>query len=396
MTQNVSRYVLNRLLIVTARACSFSIAAGIPTITSLWAERGMERGQFYLLEIFFAVALMSLEVITGRFADRFGKIRAMKLGFATQAAGSLVYAFAGSFHEFLIGEVLFALGLALVSGTDEALMFQSNKALGQQGRQQTWWNWAVGLGFVSMGMFSIIGAAVATIDLRLPFLLSAGVGFLSAVLCFFMQEPPNDDEGDDSPAGGSLKEAITSVLCSSAALRWMIVAPGLVVSINQPYLFIYAEYFKDCNITTAMSGYIFAVFNLVAGCSALGLRKIEDDKTGILMVFILLLAIASSTLGLLSVVGVLAWLVIIPQQMVRSVSGALFSQTINEAIPDHVRVTALSVRNAVRVIVYVAALTPWWLGIDSLGRNGMLQVSLMIVAVSATVLWITAPKSRGA
>jgi hypothetical protein len=112
------------------------------------------------------------------------------------------------------------------------------------------------------------------------------------------------------------------------------------------------------------------------------------------VIFLLLLAIAASTVGLLSIVGVLAWLVIIPQQMVRSVSGALFSQTINKAIPDEVRVTALSVRNALRVILYVAVLTPWWLGVDSLGRDGMFQVNLLILGLAGALLWISRPMEK--
>jgi hypothetical protein len=93
-------------------------------------------------------------------------------------------------------------------------------------------------------------------------------------------------------------------------------------------------------------------------------------------------------------VGVLAWLIILPQQMVRSVSGSLFSQTINKAIPDEVRVTALSVRNALRVILYVAVLTPWWLGIDSLGRDGMFRVNLLIMGFAGVVFWMCRPKER--
>jgi hypothetical protein len=77
--------------------------------------------------------------------------------------------------------------------------------------------------------------------------------------------------------------------------------------------------------------------------------------------------------------------------MVRSISGALFSSTINEAIPEAVRVTALSVRNALRVLLYVTAMVPWWLGIDHLGRTTMFSVNLVLLIVGATVLWVTTP-----
>lgn len=391
-TKNV-RLSLNRWLLVFARSIAFAVAAGAPTITELWQSRGMTKGQFYLLEIFFAIALMVLEIVTGRFADRYGKVPTLVMGFAAQAAGSLIYAAAGSFSDFIVGEAVFALGVALNSGTDEALLFQSNKALGlKKAERQRWWTVSIGLGFLMMCVCSIIGAWLATFNLALPFLFASGCGFVAMVTCFLMVEPPVENTGSGSPRGGTLKEAAASVLFSSGALRWMMIAPGFIVSLNQTYLWMYPEYLRDCDITVAERGYVFAIFNLVAGVSALSLRKVKDDRTGMRIVFALLLGLVASTCGLLSLVGTLAWLVILPQQVVRSVSGVLFSDTINDAIPDAVRVTALSIRNALRVTVYIAVLTPWWLGVDTLGRNGMFRVNLLMLAVAAVIFWVTCPR----
>lgn len=390
-TRNV-RVNLNPWLLVCARSSAFAVAAGAPTITELWQSRGMTKGEFYLLEIFFAIILMLLEVTIGRFADRHGKVLTLILGFGAQATGSLIYAFSNSFYDFLLGEAVFALGLALNSGTDEAFLFQSNRELGREADHQRWWTLSIGVGFLTMSACSVIGSWLATKSLTFPFMFASGFGFLAMFICFLMVEPPVDPPVGDSPQGGSLKEAVTSVLFSSSALRWMMIAPGFVVSINQTYLWMYPEYLKDCEITTSERGYIFAIFNLVAGASALLLRKIEDDRIGMRLVFAMLLGLAASTFGQLSIVGSLAWMVILPQQVVRSVSGVLFSQTINQALPDSVRVTALSIRNALRVIVYITVLTPWWLGVDTLGRNGMFQVNLLMLATAALIFWITYPR----
>jgi hypothetical protein len=172
----------------------------------------------------------------------------------------------------------------------------------------------------------------------------------------------------------------------------MILAPGFIVSLNQTYVWMYPEYLRDCDITTAERGYIFAVFNLVAGASALCLRTIENDTISMRLVFAMLLGLAASTCGLLTLVGSFAWVILLPQQVVRSVSGILFSQTINQALPDAVRVTALSIRNALRVTVYIAVLTPWWLGVDTVGRNGMFLVNLLMLAAAALIFWITYPR----
>jgi hypothetical protein len=124
----------------------------------------------------------------------------------------------------------------------------------------------------------------------------------------------------------------------------------------------------------------------------MSLREIKDAKRAVQILFVLIFALVGSTIGLASMVGGLAWLLILPQQMVRSISGVLFSHSINAVIPDAVRATALSVRNAVRVLLYVAVMVPWWLGVDYLGRNGMFSVNLLILVVGGVVLWVTTPR----
>jgi len=103
-----SRLSMNRGLLVAARCLGAGFAAGTPGLTALWHDRGLSTGDFYLLEILFAIALLVLEVVTGRFADRYGEVRTMKLGFMALALGAFIYAAASGFGGFLLGEVIVA------------------------------------------------------------------------------------------------------------------------------------------------------------------------------------------------------------------------------------------------------------------------------------------------
>jgi hypothetical protein len=383
---------MNRWLLIGARAFAAGFAAGTPGITALWAERGLQKGDFYLLEILFAAALLVLEVATGRFADRFGKVFTMKLGFVALIFSAAEYSVAEDFGGFLLGEVLAALGIALISGTDEALLYQSNKALGRADEHQRWWSWSLGGSFVAMAVFAVIGAHLSAIDLSGPFRFCLGCQVLGLLACFGMVEPPVSSDTGSAKPDGTLREAISAVLLSSSHIRWMAIAPGFVAGLNQTFLWMYPEYLAECNIDRAETGWVFALFNLVAGSTAMGLREIRSPKRAVQILFVLILALAGSTIGLASMVGGLAWLLILPQQMVRSISGALFSHSINAAIPDSVRATALSVRNAVRILLYVAVMVPWWLGIDSLGRTGMFNLNLLMLVIGGALTWLTSPR----
>ena len=387
MTTN-KRLSMNRGLIVAARCLGAGFAAGTPGITALWHDKGLSTGDFYLLEILFAIALVVLEVATGRFADRFGEVATMKLGFIALSLGALTYAEATGFGGFLVGEVLAALGLALISGTDESLMFRSNAALGfDKEVHQRWWTFGIGASFVAAALFAVVGAQLSEFDLGAPYLFCAGIQVFGLVLCFALVTPPKGPV----TTSGTLREAVSAIVLSSSHIRWMAIAPGFVAGLNQTFLWMYPEYLAECGIGRGESGYVFALFNLVAGATALTIRKVTDTRRSVRIFFILTCALAGSTVGLVTMVGGLAWLLILPQQMVRSISGALFSSTINEAIPEAVRVTALSVRNALRVSLYVAVMVPWWLGIDHLGRTTMFSVNLVLLIMGATVLWVTTP-----
>jgi fucose permease len=66
-------------------------------------------------------------------ADFFGRKWSMVLGEAVTASACVVYTIGPRWEVFLVGEVIFALGYALVSGADEALLYDSLVASGRGG-----------------------------------------------------------------------------------------------------------------------------------------------------------------------------------------------------------------------------------------------------------------------
>lgn len=385
-----SRFQLRRNLAIVfaARCCLCGISAGIPTITELWREKGMSQGDFYLLEAFFLAALALLEVITGNFADRCGKVRTLILGFVSLAIGASIYCIADRLSVFLVAEVFLAFGLALQSGTDESLFYQSCKALSEEDSFKSRWIWCNGVGFVSMAAFAIVGAQLSTFGYEVPFMLCAGMQILGLLFCLFLREPPIEG----GPPRGDLMSACKAILLSGNEVRWMAIAPGFIIGINQSFLWMYPTILKDCGISASGSGYVFAAFNLTAGVASLWLAKSSGFSNAVRIYFALVVMLLSSTLGLVVFVGGVVWLLILPQQIVRPISGTLFSETINRSLPDSVRTTALSIRNALRACVCAGAMIPWWLGIEPLGRGGMFSVSIVALISGATILWITCPR----
>lgn len=87
--------------------------------------RGMSEAQYGLLQGLYYVVVVAAEVPSGVIADRFGRKTALVLGAAFGAAGTVVFTQSFTFLSFAVGEVLFALATAIMSGADSALLYDS-------------------------------------------------------------------------------------------------------------------------------------------------------------------------------------------------------------------------------------------------------------------------------
>ncbi len=85
----------------------------------------MSTTEFGLLQLIYYWVVMATEVPSGVVADRIGRKWALFLGALVNGAGCYVFAVSHDFSTFAIGEVLFALGTALISGADSALLYDS-------------------------------------------------------------------------------------------------------------------------------------------------------------------------------------------------------------------------------------------------------------------------------
>jgi hypothetical protein len=79
-------------------------------------------------------ALLFLEIPTGWFADRFGHRASLILGSVVQVAAMLCCWLGAGVPELVAASILVAVGDAFRSGADEALLFRTCAALGQESR----------------------------------------------------------------------------------------------------------------------------------------------------------------------------------------------------------------------------------------------------------------------
>lgn len=93
--------------------------------------------QVMILQSWFMFWIFILEVPTGAFADYVGRKQSLVLAVAVNILAAIVYASVPDFYVFLLGEFLWALSVALMSGTEHALVYDTLNKMGETKKSKT-------------------------------------------------------------------------------------------------------------------------------------------------------------------------------------------------------------------------------------------------------------------
>jgi MFS family permease len=317
---------------------------------------GLSYTEILLIQAWFMVCNFLLEVPTGAVADRFGRKYSMALAGVVVAVATPVYASVPRLPVFLAGEILFAAAMTLASGADEALIYDSLKALGRDSEAtrtmsmlESWKLGGVIVGALSGGLIAGI------LGLRAPLFLQCIPALISTVLALTLVEPPVPQTETGPVArkpyltlisGGlghlrrhRILRSLTLDMVSAGTLAWLI-------------LWSYPPQLKRAGIPIAAYGVVHS-FMCIGQILLLShqhrIERIAGGITPLLRVTAILpalgyLALAAASGPVASVTGILAVSVFGLSR------GPLFSGAVNRHISSGERATVLSAISAARTL----------------------------------------------
>lgn len=101
-------------------------------VTLFYLHRNVSVDQVFYLSIVWSIGTLLFEIPTGYLADRFGRKRTMILGAGITIISSLFAFYAHGFWQFAIQFLLMSLGFSCFSGTEEAVLYDGLKELGDE------------------------------------------------------------------------------------------------------------------------------------------------------------------------------------------------------------------------------------------------------------------------
>ena len=327
-----------------------------PIITLYLIRKGLDFTQIMTLQAIFSVSIFIFEVPTGAFGDLVGRKTSLFLAGLFMMGGSITYMLGKVFPIFILGEVLFAIGLSLKSGSDTAIVHDTLKELGKLdqftkilGRGESYF-------LASQIVASIISGWIYAINPELPLLLSAIIMLLSAFSALFMVEIKTYEHEEKPSYFNQIKESGVYLKNNRRIIPIVVYSVFFFVFYKIGFWY-YQPYLKSIDIDIKYFGIIVEIFNIVATIFArysdLFIKRTKGKSMILLSILLttsfLLMGIFKTKIG---------FLFICLQQITRGVNMPIFMKYINKHIPSNKRATIISFNSLVKNLA-AAAIMPF-------------------------------------
>ena len=350
-------------------------------IDQVGLSRALQLGALYYLTV------VVLEVPSGWFSDRVGRVTALRVTAIAWVATNVLFLLGGSW-PIAGAQFLFAVGYAFLSGTDTTFHFDTLDGAGRAGefeRREA----AVRRGMlVATAGSALVGGALAFVDMRLPFAASLIAALVQFVATTRMAEPPRTGRTEGLTADlGAVLRSLRRPMLAWVTLYVVVevILIHLVSELAPPYLTMVLERPDDDPAGAAVIAGVVAAGVALVGAAALRHIDTARVRLGAGVVLIALALASATTMVLMASISSL-W--VVPAIAFRGVQAAATSVLVPGVVARRVeqqhRATTLSVTSLAGRCGYAIVLL-------SLARvagdvfSDVLDLAAVVAAASAMV-----------
>ena len=361
----------------------------IPIIVLFWQAHGLNLEQIMLLQAGFALTVFVLEIPTGYLADRWGRKNTIVLGACFGFAAYVVYALGGTFWHFLCAEILIGVGSSLLSGTIEAMTYDTLLELGREREYRRIAGNQSFLEFNTEAASGIIGGLLGAISLALPLWITA-IPMALAVLTAASLYEPKRHKPVEPKHWKTILDASSHALFRHKGLRMVILTYGLISCMSLIFFWFFQPYQTLVGVPVALFGLTHAVTVAAGAFAAKSVPWFEKRIDDRLLLVLPAIMVVACFLALSLPPTQLFLVFFIVSRLAWHFVGPLTADLINRMTTSDVRATVLSVRSFFSRLLFVIAspfvgaladarMIPYALGV-----SGVVGACLLVLAFSAT------------
>ncbi|WP_158058284.1 MFS transporter [Halorussus halophilus] len=352
-----------------------------------------------LAQAAFLFAMVAAEIPSGYLGDRLGRRASLALGNGCRATAMVALVLADTPLAYLGVKVLWAVGWAFRSGTQDAWLYELLEAHFDEsafaridGRGST----AL---LATSAVTAVAGGVLYSFDPALPFVVNACLAAVGVPLLFTFPRLEDSDQ-DDAEADATddvftAREAVRMLRLQAnrPAIRWFVAYAalfnglfGLTRTFEQPAL-------DAAGVPVVGLGLLYAAFKLVSAGAASTVGWLEE-RLGVYGVFALLAPVFGVAYASLALSPLLLVPVLVLYRTTRVVVRPIQNQYLNDRLGNVGRATVLSGASLVLSLASGAAnLLGGWIA-ETMGPVQFLPWAGLTVAGVGGVLWLATSPVR--
>lgn len=323
-----------------------------PIEVLFFKQCGMGYSYIMLIESLISIISLIFEIPSGIIADKIGCKKTVLFGIASQIFAFIILISMSSFVGACIYAFFVALGYAMVSGADTALLYESHKLLNKEKEYGNTIRNAGSMKMFSLAFVTLSSGLLFRINSKLPYILS--IIFLIIAFCVvnaYKEIRIKKEETDTSLLKENI-EMLKENFINNRKICWI-----LLISLLFSFMFADINYFMQAymekiDIKVAYYGIVFFVCNMISAISFKNGGKLKEKlKNNTCVIMCILMTVIMFFAGCAgNVLGVIAMCFV--RVGVATVSPIL-NVELNRNIESNSRATVLSIYNAI-VCVFMA------------------------------------------
>lgn len=348
---NIWKMYLVRLALYT----HFVSAVLVPFYTE-WGH--IKFSQILFINAWFWFWIFLLEIPTGTVADFFGRKVSIVSGFVVGIVGMLVYVSYPHILVFLAAEVIYAIAFTLLSGADEALVYDSLKEIGQTEKSKKVFARMESFKLAGIVLGAVAGGFIAKhLGLRMPMLLQTVPFAIGCIAALTLKEPPISNNGQSLSFQAYKKILVDGVkyFWNNRILKILALDMVMVSAFAWIIIWFYQALLKNAGVDISYFGIVHAFMSLAQIFIINNFERLEKwlgTKKRFLFISAFLTGVLFILLGLTTYVPLVIFGIVFSAGFGLS-RGPLFSSYMNKYIPSDKRATVLSTTSMLRTFAIV-------------------------------------------
>ncbi len=281
----------------------------MPVLVPFFETRGLDLQDVFLLQAIFAAVVLLMEIPSGYLADVLGRKQTLVVGALFLGIGHSLLLVADDFVSLMFFEIGLGLGVSLVSGSDLALLYDTEIALGRSPERQ---RKVVGRLYTAHTVAEAIASVVCSIVLLywsydVAVYVQVAVGWMPFLVALSLYEPPGERLRSESHVR-NFGMILRRLLLGESLLRYVFLSLCIWSLTTFYAVWLLQRLWLDQGLHVQNFGYLWAILMLSAAVAGRSAHYAEDriGTTALLVIVGLLPVFGYIGLAEFSIAGGLA------------------------------------------------------------------------------------------